>query len=114
MRILGLALVTALALAGAAHAAEPQLPRAYGTIVYKEKLKIGGGCDSFAIVQQMNISMDVGESWAAASIAGLFTGTMTSAGKPGVWNLVFDADSLDAYVAYLEEVATNLCGVAVT
>jgi hypothetical protein len=114
MRIHRLALPLVLLLASAADAAEPEPPRAYGMIVYKEKLKVGGGCDSFGIVTQMSISMDVGGSWAASSIAGLFTGTMTPAGKPGVWNLLFDAASLDAYGAYLEEIATDLCGTPVT
>jgi hypothetical protein len=115
MRIHLLVLASFLALAGATHAAEAEPPRAHGAVAYTEKLKIGGGCDSLSVATQMSISMDVGGAWSAYFPAtGLgFSGTMTPAGKPGVWNLFFDQASMFAYFDFLEALATDLCGASV-
>jgi hypothetical protein len=95
------------ALAGAS------VPIASGEIVYKEKLKIGSGCDSFSTIAVMDVTL-YSTTWTAVAPAGTFDGPLQSAGKPGVYNLQFGPASLSAYRAYLEDVASDLCGTAVS
>lgn len=106
--------LTSLLLLATAAPAGVHTPFAAGEIFYKEKLKIGGGCDSFSTAASLDVWLYNDLTWTAVAPWGTFDGPLQPAGKPGVFNLQFGPASQSAYRMYLEEAATILCGTPVS
>jgi hypothetical protein len=101
-----------LSLAGAAE--EQSFPVGVGVIATKEKLKVGGGCNSSNIEGSIWFATYANGTWAADTDSGLYTGSLSPADSKGrSWNLEFDGSSLLQYESYLEFVASMLCGTEV-
>lgn len=113
MKVLPVAL--ALVWIASAASAQPAVPEGVGALLYKEKVKVKGGCDSFAELSVLTLTIESDGTWNVLAPAGEFSGTMEAADADGrVWNLAFDPASLALYEQYLETVATSLCGTSVT
>lgn len=105
-------LLLSLSLAGAAEA--QTFPVGVGVIMTKEKLKVGGGCDSFSIEDSFLFATYANGTWAADTDSGIYSGNLLPADSKGrSWNLVFDGSSMAQYGNYLEYVASMLCGTTV-
>ena len=90
-------------------------PVGSGALDFKEKFKISGGCDSFTDIDVLFLTVNANGTWVVDAPTGTYFGNLVAADSKGLkWDMVFDAASLALYTAYLQSVASNLCGTAVT
>lgn len=104
-------LLVVAALLWPASAFSQAFPVGSGLVEFKERIKVSGGCDSFNGVGTMLFSVNPDGTWVADTPTGLYSGVVEAADTKGLkWDLFFDEDSLWAYLEYLEDAASVLCG----